>query len=86
MELEGSFKKHKRKGERVRVVQKGVFGGGVGGVGGGGVRVLSTLGHETAEMMGHLLLSDLHAMRRSWWCSSCRNKVRWSLRGGTGSP
>lgn len=53
---------------------------------GGGVRVLSTLGHETAEMMGHLLLSDLHAMRRSWWCSSCRNKVRWSLRGGTGSP
>lgn len=36
MELEGSFKKHKRKGERVRVVQKGVFGGGVGGVGGGG--------------------------------------------------
>lgn len=38
MELEGSFKKHKREGERVRVVQKGVFGVG----GGEGVKHLMT--------------------------------------------
>lgn len=44
---------------------------GLMGVGRGGVRltgkVLSTLGHEAPEVMGHLSLSHLHAKRRARW-------------------
>lgn len=67
MELESSFKEHKREEKRVSEVQEGFLKqlewGELTG------RVLSTLGHGAPEVTGHLFLSHLHAKRRARWFS-----------------
>lgn len=66
MELESSFKEHKREEKRGAggaFEAAGERGGGLTG------RVLSTLGHGAPEVTGHLFLSHLHAKRRARWFS-----------------
>ncbi len=67
MELESSFKEHKREEKKSEGGAGGVSeAAGVGGMTG---RVLSTLGHGAPEVTGHLFLSHLHAKRRTRWFS-----------------
>lgn len=74
MEWETHLKNIRWEKKRVREAQDG-FLKQLGLMGGGWVwwgcrltgKVLSTLGHEAPEVMGHLSLSHLHAKRRACW-------------------